>query len=400
MLGVVPAEYWEYGLDDVCHGLSAALRRRKLNGLLTIEGLGECVPMRSARSAIVVALKALDLPRGARVGAPLYCCPVVFKAIKAAGLAVCFIDVEPDTLCMSATDLQAKSSQLDAVIAVHMFGNVCDMPRLQEAAQGKPIIEDCAQSLGSKLDGRLTGSFGDIAVFSFRSGKYLSVGEGGALYSSDERMLSKLIELASALPSPSPVEDCLHVVKTYMRSTLRSKPFWGIAGQRIWSIYNKTREFSAKSPIVTSQIFASDLAIALERLSTLGSVIRQQRANADYCKDAIALVEARSCSERPGMFYNRYLYPIIFSSAYARDFAAAYLHRNAITTMQPYGDITQVAAAHYGYTGGCPTAEQIARTVLVIPSYHKLKSLEMRRIVQCLNKGWDELTTQVTTARA
>jgi dTDP-4-amino-4,6-dideoxygalactose transaminase len=90
--------------------------------------------------------------------------------------------VEPETYCLSAGDLSAKRSQIDAVIAVHMFGNLCDMPSLQEAAEGKPIIEDCAQSLGSKLDGRPAGSFGTIAAFSFRSGKYLSAGEGRSVF--------------------------------------------------------------------------------------------------------------------------------------------------------------------------------------------------------------------------
>lgn len=102
MLGLVPVEYWNYSLGDMYRGLIAALSDRKPNGMLNIEGIGNCIPVRSARSAIVVAIKALDLPTGARIGVPLYCCPVVFKAIKAAGCTVRFIDVEPDTHCMSA----------------------------------------------------------------------------------------------------------------------------------------------------------------------------------------------------------------------------------------------------------------------------------------------------------
>ena len=82
-----------------------------------------------------------------------------------------FIDVDPTTFCMSASDLYAKRSQVDAVIAVHLFGNLCNMASLQEVAQGKPIIEDCAQALGSNIQGRIAGSFGAIAFFSFRSGQ-------------------------------------------------------------------------------------------------------------------------------------------------------------------------------------------------------------------------------------
>ena len=192
MIGLIPGEHWEHRFSDLLRGFAAAMGPKKQHETPYIPGIGKLIPVRSGRAALVAALRALNLPPGARVGAPLYCCPVVFKAIVAAGCTAHFIDIDPATYCMSAEDLLAKRSQVDAVIAVHMFGNLCDMPSLQQAAQGKPIIEDCAQSLGSKLDGRMAGSFGTIAVFSFRSGKYLSVGEGGALYSSDADLRLRL----------------------------------------------------------------------------------------------------------------------------------------------------------------------------------------------------------------
>ena len=154
---------------------------------------------------------------------PLYCCPVVFRAIALAGCVARFIDVDDSTFCMSAKDLAAKRSELDAVIAVHMFGNMCDMPRLQAAASDIPFIEDCALSLGSELAGRMAGSFGAISIFSFRSGKYLSVGEGGALFSNDAGARSKAAEFIAGLPAPTFVEEVLHIAKAYLKSRLRSK---------------------------------------------------------------------------------------------------------------------------------------------------------------------------------
>ena len=224
MVGLLPAELWEYRLGDLVHGLAAVLGRRKLNGMFDIDGVGSCISARSGRAALIAAIKALNLPPGARIGVPLYCCPVVFKAIKATGCTPRFIDVELETSCMSADDLSAKRSEVDAVIAVHMFGNLCDISSLQEAAQGRPIIEDCAQSIGSKIDGRMAGSLGTIAVFSFRSGKYLSVGEGGALFSNHAEIRTRLSKLIGELPSNSRTEECAHIAKTYIRSMLRSKP--------------------------------------------------------------------------------------------------------------------------------------------------------------------------------
>ncbi len=399
MLGLLPTEYWEYRVSDIIRGFIAALGSNQSNEMLYIPGLGNCIPARSARAALVAAIKALDLPSGARIGVPLYCCPVVFKAIKAAGCSARFIDVEPKTYCMSPGDLYAKRSQIDAIIAVHMFGNLCDMPSLREAMHGKPIIEDCAQSIGSKIDDRMAGSFGTIAAFSFRSGKYLSVGEGGALFSNHADVRARLIQFISAMPTPSRIDECVHIAKTFIRSMLRNKSLWGVAGYPLWSMYNKKVDFSSKSPLVLSQIYKSDLAVTINRLVLLASAIERQRANADYYSRTLTLDPGMLCYEKPGTFYNRYLYPISFPSSEHRDFIADYLLRRQIDTAKPYKDIVEVAAKYFGYAGDCPAAEQIAKRVLVIPGNYSLKEEDVHHIAQCLNKGWEEIKLHGSIAR-
>ncbi|TFG89650.1 MAG: glutamine--scyllo-inositol aminotransferase, partial [Syntrophobacterales bacterium] len=84
-----------------------------------------------------------------------------------------------------------------------MFGNLCEMGSVQKAMDGKPIIEDCAQALGSTLNGQWAGSMGTIGVFSFRLGKYLSVGEGAAIYTSHSELRESLTRLATDLAKPT-----------------------------------------------------------------------------------------------------------------------------------------------------------------------------------------------------
>ena len=390
MLGLLPTENWEYKVSDIFRGLAGALGTSSSDGMLNLPGLGSCLPARSARSGIILALKALSLPPNARIGVPLYCCPVVFKAIKEAGCTARFIDVELATACMSPDDVYKKRTEVDAIIAVHMFGHLCDMPSLQQAAQGIPIIEDCAQSLGSKLDGRMAGSFGTIAAFSFRSGKYLSVGEGGALFAGHEDVRSRLARLISEMPAPGLSDECVHIAKTYIRSMLRRKPLWGIVGHPLWNMYNKTVDYSAKSPIVMGQAYMSDLALIIHRLKRLDAAIEKQRSNADYYSRTLKLDSGMLCSEKSGAFYNRFLYPIISPSTEHRDFMANYLYPRQIDTSKPYCNIAEVAGAHYGYAGDCPTAEQIAQRVLVIPSSCSLRLRDLQHIAQCLNAGWAE----------
>jgi dTDP-4-amino-4,6-dideoxygalactose transaminase len=337
-------------------------------------------------------LKALDLPAGACIAVPLYCCPVVFKAVKAAGFSLRFIDVEPTTFCMSAEDLRAKSSQVDAVIAVHMFGNMCDMSGLKDAAQGKPLIEDCAQSLGSMIDGRMAGSFGTVSVFSFRLGKYLSVGEGGAVFSSDPHIYSRLCEVIAEMPSHDLRAECVHVLVTYIRSLLRSTPLYGIIGHRIWRLYNNRVDFTAQSPVILNQIYRADFVHTVARLARLDSAIEHQRANAEHYLRSLNLDPAMLCLEKPSVFYNRFMFPILLPSPEIRDRIAAYLYHRKIDTSQPYKNIAHVAAAHYGYTGDCPTAKQVAQRVLVIPSHHRLEPGMVSYISQCLNDGIKHIT--------
>ena len=391
MISLLPMESWEYKAGDVVRGLVTALGPRELGETLFIPGLGNCIPTRSARVGLIAAIRALDLPDGARIGVPLYCCPVVFKAIKAAGCTAHFIDIEPASYCLSAVDLYKKRSQIDAVIAVHMFGNLSDMLSLREAAEGKPIIEDCAQSIGSKLNSRMAGSYGTIAVFSFRSGKYLSVGEGGALFSNNADVRSRLSQLVAEMPVPSRADECAHVAVTYLRSMLRSKPLYGAVGYPLWAIYNKKVDFSAKSPIILSRSYMTDLATTRHRLAFLDSAIERQRANADFYSRTLKLDSGMLCSQKPGTFYNRYLYPIIFPSSEQRDSMASYLRNRQIDTAQPYKDVIDGAAQYYGYAGDCPVAEQIVKSVLVIPSYHSLKEKDVERIARCVNAGGEEI---------
>jgi perosamine synthetase len=390
MVSLIPTEHWDYSPGDLIRGLLAALSARHTGSYIGIPGVGQCLPIRSARAAILLALKALGSRPGASVAVPLYCCPVVLRAIAEAGCRARFIDVDPNTYCMSATDLAAKSSEVDAVIAVHMFGNICDVPALRKAAPGKPFIEDCAQALGSRLDGRLAGAFGEIAVFSFRSGKYLSVGEGGAVYCSHSDLASKFSELISEAPAPSLVEECFHVVTTYLRSSLRTKPLWGLVGSRLWEAYSEKVSYTSQSPIVLGQIYQTDRNMAIRRLSVLASIIERQRSNADHYSRNLTVDAVMLCSETPGAYYNRLQYPLLVPTSTQCDRLAARLRENQISTARPYKDIAAIAATHYGYTGDCPQAERIAKTVLVIPCNHALRAADIDRITTCVNHAWAE----------
>jgi len=391
MFSLIPTENWDYGFGDLMRGLPSAILSRGLALHINIIGVGRCLPTRSARVGIALALKGLQLRPGASVAVPLYCCPVVLRAIAEAGCRARFIEVEPYTYCMSATDLAAKSSEVDAVIAVHMFGNLCDVPALRKAAPCKPIIEDCAQAIGSRLEDRPTGSFGDIAVFSFRSGKYISAGEGGAVYSSSPEIESRLSKLISQLPVPSRRDEVVHVFTTCLRSMLRTQPLWGLVGNALWSGYTRKVSPMSQASIVHSQIYQTDWDLIVRRMTILPAMIERQRWNADYYTRNLTVDSGMICPEAPGTFFNRLQFPLLVPSAEQCHLLAKRLQRDRISTARPYKDIVAIAKERYGYSGDCPQSERIAKSVIVIPCNYALGTAEVERISTCVSRAWAEI---------
>jgi hypothetical protein len=201
----------------------------------------------------------------------------------------------------------------------------------------------------------------------------------------------------AGLPVPTPADEARHIVKTYVRSKLRSKPLWGPLGSRIWGIYNKKTEFADKSPIVLGAMFQSDFATANRRMPLLDTLIAKQRANAAFYEGHLRIDPARPCYQESRAFYNRFMYPITFPTPGQRDRMAAYLRRYSIGTARPYEDVIEGAAIHYGYKGDCPEAERVLRSTLVIPVHAALCPSELRRIAHRINLGWAELTAQFRT---
>jgi dTDP-4-amino-4,6-dideoxygalactose transaminase len=80
-----------------------------------------------------------------------------------------------------------------ALVVCHIHGTPADVPALKEAAGDLPIIEDCSQATGSKLDGRFVGTFGDLAIHSFGPNKCLYAGEGGMILTRDWALYEKVL---------------------------------------------------------------------------------------------------------------------------------------------------------------------------------------------------------------
>ncbi|WP_243372316.1 DegT/DnrJ/EryC1/StrS family aminotransferase [Geotalea sp. SG265] len=128
------------------------------------------VGVNSGTDALFLALKTLDIGAGAEVLTVANTAVPTVAAIRAAGAAPVFVDVEEETFLMDVARLeQAITPATRCILPVHLYGQAVDMePLLQLAAKrGLHVVEDCAQAAGAIYRGKRVGSFGEIGAFSF-----------------------------------------------------------------------------------------------------------------------------------------------------------------------------------------------------------------------------------------
>lgn len=138
----------------------------------------------SGSSANLLALAALELPRGSKVLTCAVNFPTTVNAIIQLGLVPVFVDADPKTLNMVFPPLTGY----DAVMVAHTLGNPCDLPTYKV-----PVIEDCCDALGSIIDGQLVGTRGVMSTYSFYPAHHITTGEGGMVMV-DNPKLKKILE--------------------------------------------------------------------------------------------------------------------------------------------------------------------------------------------------------------
>jgi len=111
-----------------------------------------------------------------------------------------FIDILPDTWCLDPKLIEAAiTPSTKAIIAVHLYGNLCEMNELLSIGEryGIPVIEDAAEAIGSVYYGKRAGSIGKFGTFSFHGSKTLTTGEGGMFVTNDSELYEHVLTLSN-----------------------------------------------------------------------------------------------------------------------------------------------------------------------------------------------------------
>ncbi len=160
-----------------------------------------CVGVGNGLDALMLTLKALEIKYGDEVIVPSNTYIATALAVTYVGAVPVFVEPDIRTYNINPTKIEEKiTKKTKAIMPVHLYGQPCDMEAIMEIARkyGLYVIEDCAQAHGAAYKGKVIGSFGDAAGFSFYPGKNLgALGDAGAAVTNKKEIADRIRALGN-----------------------------------------------------------------------------------------------------------------------------------------------------------------------------------------------------------
>ena len=324
-------------------------------------GVSRVLGVASGTDALELALRACDLSTGDAVATVSHTAVATVAAIERAGLTPLLVDIDPVTYTMDPARLEeairgCTDLRVRAVLPVHLYGHPANMPAIMEIARrhGLYVIEDCAQSHGARLDGRTTGTWGDLAAFSFYPTKNLgAIGDGGAV-ATDRADLAERVDL----------------LRQY---GWRDQP-----------------RYVSQVPGINSRLDEIQAAILRVKLRHLEADNRRRRQLASLYSDGLASTSLTAPAVREGAEHVFHLYVIRSGN---RDGLMAYLKEKGIPTAIHYPAPVHLQPAYEGRIavgkGGLGETERACREILSLPLHPHLTEVAILNAVEQL-KAWKD----------
>ena len=220
----------------------------------------------SGRIAIRIVLRVLGITDQHEVIVPSFCCQSVVDPILEVGAIPVFADVGEDLNVTVDTVRPCLTPRTAAIIVPHLFGNPADIEKIVELghSRGIPVIDDAAQALGARVNGRLVGTFGDAGVVSFGNGKVCFGTGGGILIFNQSALLDKAKSLLKS-PSGSFGHVVNHAISVVVWRRWRK---WTLPISVALSKFQK-RGKENQRPIGDESMSNLDASVALALLKTL-----------------------------------------------------------------------------------------------------------------------------------
>jgi perosamine synthetase len=376
----IPRFALPYTSEDFAAGFMALLRRKTPLHDSRLLGDSPKFWTSSGRQALRLLLTSLGLEPSSGVALPLFTDPSLVSAIVAAGHRPIFIDVDPQSLTIDPRCLYAASGKFSAVVVVHLFGQLADIPQVLAAAGNVPVIEDAAHAPLSFLYGRMAGEFGLASFYSFASTKYWPAGGGGLAVVHEAELARRMASAVEALPAPSPLRELSSLALQAAKSLVFHPRVYGILGRpmRRWA-----EEWALLEPrLDLTAIQRSHAAVAIRQAARFAMRVEQQRVNSHRLLSRLANTpDVVLPRERLGARYNYHLFPVLMRDPAERAAVADAMWRQFVDTSTIYSGAIE-ECKKFGYRGGCPVAESVAGRLLTLPNYATLSIAEIDAVAE------------------
>jgi len=303
--------------------------------------------------ALILALRALNIHKGDEVITQPNSFIATTLAITEVGATPVFVDIDSDTYQINVDQIESKiTKKTKAILPVHLFGAPCEIKKIVDLAKKHNlyVIEDACQSHGATLDGKMTGTFGDIGVFSFYPSKNLGAyGDGGALSTNNQDLYKKLIKLRN---------------------------------------YGEVKKYYHETIGINSRLDELQAAILRVKLRHLNKWNRKRNIIAKkYIKGLPNIKTQKIFANSTSNYY------IFVIEVENRDKISVYLKKHGIETLihYPIPIHLQKCYSYLGYKiNSLPVTEKISGKIISLPIYPEITDQEITYICRLINNYYFE----------
>ena len=325
--------------------------------------------------AIVLALRALNIGSGDEVITVPFTFFATAEGIAAVGATPVFVDVDKDTYCMDATQIEAKiTNKTKAIMPVHIYGHSADMDSINAIAKKHNlfVITDCAQSAGTEYKGSRANTLGDVSCYSFFPTKNLGCSGDGGMVVTDNEDIARACRSYKVHGSGA---DGLHTLKERYAERREKLPANMPVGANKY--YNYLIGYN-------SRLDALQAALLRVKLTHLDEFVACRRKNARLYNEALKDTEYRRPYEASYTKHSYYIYALQHENAQK---IIEKLQNAGVScgTYYPIPLHLQGAFTYLKYKkGDFPVAEKLAMTTFAIPVFPELNDDERTYIINAL----------------
>jgi len=331
-------------------------------------GTKYAVTFNSGTSALHALLLAYDLKQGDEVIVPSFTFITTANAPLFVGAKPVFAEIEDRTYGLDPEDVKKRiTPKTKAIIPIHYGGCPCLIRELKEIAEDHNLllIEDAAESLGTKINDNKVGTFGDSAMFSFCQNKVISTGEGGAITTDSKEIYEKL-----------------KLIRSHGR--LETQDYFSSTEYMDYV----TLGYNFRMPTMNA-------ALGLSQLKKIDKVIKMRRDKAEYMTKKLSRIKEITLPTAPPDYFHVYqMYTIrIDGTRQIRDRLIQYLGDKGISTKVYFEPVhlSYFYKNKFGFKGGdLPVTERIADQVLTFHTHPLLKNEEIDYISEEIDKFFSE----------